>query len=353
MQNPITNNPTISVIMSVYNGEKYLKESIESIIKQTYGDFEFIIINDGSTDQTKNIIQEYADKDSRIILIHQEKNTGLIDCLNLGLSLARGKYFARMDADDISLPNRFKIQKDFLDCHPGVGLVGGNFHVIDSSGKRTSNIINNPSLPVYHNQIYWGLCFSICIAHVTIMARLELIIQASGYKRETTNAEDYDLWTRLAPRIIFHNVPQKLVIIRRHENNVTLINNDPQMKTRKQISKYHISQILQRNISLEMMDNLYSTEPVNLIWAKQIVKLFNDVFRNITSANYMTKGDVIFIKKKTAQFILEIRSREQTSAMVRNFLFQSAIRFHLPEVYKYLTIKALRNIWKKIKQSIQ
>ncbi|HAS7841575.1 TPA: glycosyltransferase family 2 protein, partial [Vibrio cholerae] len=116
-------SPKISVVMSVYNGEKYLGEAIDSILKQTFSDFEFIIINDGSTDKTLEIIKSYMKKDDRIVLVSRE-NKGLIVSLNEGLDLAKGQYIARMDADDISIKSRFEKQIEFLDSNPDIGVCG-------------------------------------------------------------------------------------------------------------------------------------------------------------------------------------------------------------------------------------
>ena len=337
--------------MSVYNGEKYLKEAIESILAQTFSDFEYIIINDGSTDHSYGIIQEYATKDKRIKLIQKEKNSGLIDCLNLGLSLARGKYIARMDADDISYSSRFQLQKDFLDNHPEIGLVGSNIHVINSSGKKVSNFINNPNLPKTPEQIYWALCFSCCINHPSIMARLDLMKSAGGYSKKSLYAEDYDLWARMVKITKFYNLPQKLMSLRRHENNVTLLNNDIQLDTRKRVSKDYIISILQKTIPGEMMDFLYSPLPLNLFWSKQIIALYEDVILEIDCTKKVVNEDDIFIRKNAVHNIIEIASRDKTSKEVRDLLIRSARKFHSVEVDRYLLIKFIRNLWKKIKHT--
>ena len=133
--------PKITVLMPVYNGEKYLKESIESILKQTFRDFEFLIINDTSTDESEKIIRSF--KDSRIKLIKNEKNIGLTKSLNKGLDLAKGEYMARMDADDISLPKRLEIQVAFMDKNPKIGVIGAWAKVIGESNKKYIKTYSN------------------------------------------------------------------------------------------------------------------------------------------------------------------------------------------------------------------
>ncbi len=185
--------PMISVLLPVYNGEKYLREAIDSILNQTYRDFEFLIINDGSTDKSVEIIQKY--NDSRIKLIHNKENMGLIYTLNKGLDLANGQYIARMDADDISLPNRLKLQVDFMENHSNVGMLSGNVISIDSNSKVISQkwwVDNN--LP-----IEWLLIWENPIAHPSVMLRCKTLLgNKLIYNENKRHAEDYDLWCNMA-----------------------------------------------------------------------------------------------------------------------------------------------------------
>lgn len=131
--------PKISVVMPAYNAEKYIGEAIESILNQTFKDFEFIIINDGSVDHTKEIIREY--NDPRIVLLENDKNRGIVLSLNKGLDAATGKYIARMDADDIALKNRFERQVEYLDEHKDIGVLGKVTDVVARLGE-TQRLIN-------------------------------------------------------------------------------------------------------------------------------------------------------------------------------------------------------------------
>ena len=128
-------NPKVSVIMSVYNSDKFLSESIESILNQTFRDFEFIIINDCSTDKSLDIIKKYSKNDNRIVLIENENNIGLTKSLNKGVKIAKGNYIARIDADDTALNNRFEVQYNFLEKNKNIFLVGGGTYEIDYKGK--------------------------------------------------------------------------------------------------------------------------------------------------------------------------------------------------------------------------
>lgn len=202
--------PEITVLMSVYNGERYLKEAVESILNQTYKDFEFLIINDGSTDLSKNIILSY--NDLRIRLIDNENNIGLTRSLNKGLKLARGKYIARMDADDVSMPERFEAQINFMENHPDVGLLGSWVEVINEEDK----IIDIWELPETHVHIRWCLLFGNCLAHSVTFFRRAIAIKLGGYNERFKRAQDYDLWSRMCLETTINQLPK--ILIKRRAN---------------------------------------------------------------------------------------------------------------------------------------
>jgi glycosyltransferase involved in cell wall biosynthesis len=182
--------PSISVIMPIYNGEKYLKEAIESILTQSFKDFEFIIINDGSTDGTENIIKAFSDP--RIVYIDNGGNLGLATSLNAGIEAARGAYIARMDADDVSLPGRFEKQFSYLESKPHIGIVGSSIILIDGSGKKVAL----HKRPGAHVGIKFSSLFSSPMYHPTVMGRGE-IFKRHHYSETFSNSEDYELWSRL------------------------------------------------------------------------------------------------------------------------------------------------------------
>jgi glycosyltransferase involved in cell wall biosynthesis len=191
--------------MPVYNAEKHLTEALESIIQQTFTDFELIVIDDGSADRSATIIESCAKKDRRLI-VERQKNCGLIISLNRGCSLARGKFIARMDADDVSLPERFERQVDYLERHPHIGLLGTWIQDIGPNGEA-GPVWPLPTTPAL---IPWFLMFGNCIAHPSVMGRRELI-QALGYRTDATHVEDYDLWIRLSSVSGLANLTEVLV----------------------------------------------------------------------------------------------------------------------------------------------
>jgi len=208
-------SPNISVIMPVYNGEEYLKEAIESILNQTFTDFEFIIINDGSTDATLEIINLFEDQ--RIRLVNNSENKKLIYCLNLGLRLSQGRYIVRMDADDISLPNRFEQQFTFMELHHEIGLSG-------CFAQRFSNLGYSDiwKFPLTHESIKCQLIWSSAIIHPTLIIRLDLIKKHNIlYDFNFLHCEDYHLFTKHISDFNYANIPIILLQYREHANQIS------------------------------------------------------------------------------------------------------------------------------------
>jgi len=192
--------PTLSVLMPVYNGRDYLRPAIDSILNQTFTDFELIIVNDGSTDDSRSIIEEYSDR--RILLINQ-KNQGVARSLNNGLELAKGKYVRRHDADDISSNDSFKIQVDFLEANPGYVMVCNQQAFMTARGKiawkfRVPNDNFFKGLSVVDLDFsHFNIHSSSPVVHGTACFRREEVIRLGKYRTEFTVSEDNDLWLRL------------------------------------------------------------------------------------------------------------------------------------------------------------
>lgn len=239
----MSNIPQISVVMSVYNGEKYLGEAIESILNQTFKDFEFIIINDGSTDKSLEIIKSY--KDERIVIIDQ-KNMGLAKALNNGIKIAKGKYIARMDADDISMPNRLEIQYDFMERHPECVAVGSNAEVIDMDG----NYVFTSNLETEWEKIKQKLP-QMLFFHSSTMYRKSAFEKVGGYP-EIYRIEDVIFFNKLAKIGELRNISDVLIKYRLVPTAVTT-------KSDKKDSK-----IIER-IILEAINNTITDEQINVL----------------------------------------------------------------------------------------
>ncbi len=208
--------------MPVYNGEKYLNEAIDSILNQTFSDFEFLIINDGSTDNTNNIILSYSDP--RIRYIKNERNLKLIATLNKGLDLAQGKYIARMDADDISLSDRLEKQIQYMEKNPNIGLLGSWVNNFDVDNEFIVKFKSG------HKYIRFELFFKNYIHHPTVMLRAEIFRNEKIYYPDVLHAEDYALWIKLAEYTEFDILPEVLLKYRSHGENISEINKNIQKK---------------------------------------------------------------------------------------------------------------------------
>ena len=209
--------PLISVCMPVYNAKRYLKEAVESILNQTFKDFEFLIIDDGSTDRSLAILKRYAAQDRRIRL-SSEPNAGYVVRLNEMLHQARGELIARMDADDVALPERFARQVEFLRSHPEVDVLGGARENIDSKGRLLSVVRNVEGHDDIQAQAMNGFC---PISHPSVMMRRKAVLAVGGYRVEMMPAEDVDLWLRMGERGRLANLPDVITRYRLLESSVS------------------------------------------------------------------------------------------------------------------------------------
>ena len=228
--------PRVSVIMPAYNVEKYVGEAIESILNQTFTDFEFIIINDGSTDNTASIIAEYAKKDERIRFINRDDNRGFIATLNECLDNAVGEFIAKMDSDDISLPKRLEKQVAFLDSHADIGMVGAGLQIFGTQNKiyiRSKNV---------------GLAdFMYDCATTIIMARRNIIEKHNlRFEQEYFAAEDLGFYAKFAQISKIANLQEVLYLYRYHGGNVSLLKPQQQQQTWNRV-KNEIAEFLTGN----------------------------------------------------------------------------------------------------------
>jgi len=211
----MNNTPKISVVMTVFNGGRFLREAVDSILNQTLGDFEFIIVDNASSDDTRQIIASYSDP--RMILIENKENLGQTKALNIGIKRAKGEFIARMDADDVSLPQRLQLQYDYLQKNSDIAVVGSWHQEIDEQGRH----IKYFKLPLDPFQIK---CFLVspgslsyyCLSHPTVLMRHDVLSQVGLYD-ERFRTQDYELWVRVARKYNIANIGQYLVKHRRFQ----------------------------------------------------------------------------------------------------------------------------------------
>jgi glycosyltransferase involved in cell wall biosynthesis len=207
--------------MSVYNGERYLAEAVDSIVHQTFRDFEFIIVDDGSTDSTAEVLARYAAADSRIVL-HRQPNQGVIRALNTGFALARGWYLARMDADDVAAPERFERQVEYLEQHSKVAVLGSSINIIDAAGA----VVSTTKFPTHDAGIRDWLFerHQVPFSHPALMFRAEALRCANGFRRAYLHAEDFDLVVRIAEQWQIANLAEPFLHMRRHAGSISVKN---------------------------------------------------------------------------------------------------------------------------------
>lgn len=203
-QNP---TPAVTVLMPVYNADRFVAQTVDSVLAQSFGDFEFLIINDGSTDGSLDILQTYARRDSRVRLVSRP-NTGYVIALNEGLELARGEFVARIDADDLAAPRRLELQVARMRAEPNLVALGSNADAIDEAGR----MLGDYDVPSTHEEIEAShLKGSSSIHHPAVMLRPEAVRRVGGYRREFMPCEDFDLWLRLGEIGRLANLPEKLL----------------------------------------------------------------------------------------------------------------------------------------------
>jgi len=208
--------PRVSVVMPVYNSEKYLEEAVQSILGQTFPGFEFIILDDGSLDSTPRLLTDYAARDPRLIIHRFASNQGLASALNFGIHQARGEYIARMDADDVSLPERLEKQIDFMDAHSEVGVCSTGAEFIGE--KRSKKWHYETS----HDAIHARMLFVNAIAHPTVMLRASILQKhALEYDPDVRYAQDYELWSRIITKTRFANLSHILLKYRVHPDRIS------------------------------------------------------------------------------------------------------------------------------------
>ena len=219
-----TNNPKVTVLMPAYNAGKYIGEAISSVLQQSFADFELLIVNDGSTDDTERIIRSFTDP--RVVLINQE-NKGVSAALNLGLVYARAPYIARFDADDICLPNRLKVQYEFITSYPEYTIIGSAVDYIDADG----HFIFTHHPEGHLNEEIQGLKYTICpFIHSSVFYKKSAVVNSGGYNEHAYTYEDHFLWVNILKNEKACNLSLPLIKVRLNPESITI---DEKWRTRK------------------------------------------------------------------------------------------------------------------------
>lgn len=301
---PIKENPLISVILPCYNAMPYLPYSIESILNQTYSNLEIICINDGSTDNTGEVLDNYAMKDSRIQVIHNSSNLKLIATLNKVIDLARGDYIARMDADDVSMPNRIQQQISYLENNPEIDMVSSKYCLIDSKGDIVSDsFLRNHS---WKANYFASLLFT-PISHAILLSR-KSVFKENKYALDVNSlhVEDYELWCRLIQLkgVKIENLNEVLYKIRINENSVSWKFATLQLENFVKINNKYF--------------NLFSKNKANINESKVIA---NRIDKEVT-VNHFRRG-IFLIKLLKNQFINEVGLKNRKELNEINLIYKT------------------------------
>jgi glycosyltransferase involved in cell wall biosynthesis len=261
--------------MAAYNGERFLREAIDSVLAQTFPDFELIIIDDCSTDRTFEIIQSYVDE--RIRLIQNAQNLGAAETRNVGLRQARGEYIAILDCDDIARPDRFMIQAGYLDQHPDVMLISSACIIIDENSDTISTYVP-PVDPVIFR---WVMLIDNQIYHSTVMYRKTVGLEFNGYERALVPSEDYDLWCKIIRKYGYVQMLERVTYYRVHHRGLTFTQSKRMGETATRIIQENIQDTLGKRIEPPLIDALLkkSAEPGSQLrlvyqWYFDLVKGF-------------------------------------------------------------------------------
>jgi glycosyltransferase involved in cell wall biosynthesis len=290
--------------MSVYNGENYIIPALESMFSQSFSDFEFILVDDASTDGTARILADYARKDHRLCVLSNSENMGIARSLNLGLEHAKGDYIARMDADDISLPPRLQKQFDFMEAHPEIGVMGTSVELIDADGQVIDERVYPPE-PII---IRWRLALENPICHPTVMIRRSHLNDLR-YDADLATAQDYHLWCRLSGHTRFANLPEPLLQLRKHGENMTCKSGKEQRQNSLSISRAYIEELLKNPISQEVLGHLWDRDDTDAKESLQIARLMRDLAMAILSETSWSQVERKMLQRYAARWIFD-RSRK-------------------------------------------
>jgi len=338
--------PRVSVLMPVHNGERFLREAVESILDQDYADFEFIIVDDGSTDNTAEILGTYSDP--RIVCLSHKTNLGIVHALNCGLETARGELIARQDADDVSLPHRLEQQVRLLDQRPDVVIVGSSCHMIDDAGVR----IGICRFPVSDTAIHWLMLFHNGFAHTSVMLRAGVLHQhALRYDERLSTSQDYDLWSRLLHHGLGMNIAQPLVKRRAHAEQVSRTSAIQQRCFADRIARSNLEQIGVRLSDAEVsaLRNWYHHFPRRL--RGQDVALCRALLRTLDAFGRQQNVDPRLMRDIRALWVGRILAAASAGLRMdlwRTGLFRDILRQVTPYTLVYLSRWAIRLMMKGI-----
>jgi len=337
---PKNNSPLVSVVLPVYNCEDHISEAIESILNQSYQNFEFIIVDDASTDNTNSILNRFAVTNKKIQLIVNRENIRQTKSITKACKKATGKYIAIMNADDIALKMRLDTQVQFLENNPDYGMVGSWTDTIDENG----NILGQWETSVSHEELMWDMMFGAGFAHSSVMMKNDLVKQVGYYN--TIQSEDYDLWKRLSRISKIANIPvvlqQKRVWTGQLANRVVAKN----LECHLEIMQSNIQYLLNDDdINIEIIKILFSViddkikpEMRNTSYAKESVEIMYKINKRFKESYILKSNTQKYVDTNTYQVINNILHIRDSN--ISNIFYQKVkLMVKFPKLYLYNILK--------------
>ena len=320
--------PKVSVIIPVYNGDKYLRETLESIIHQTFRDFELLVIDDGSTDRSLQIINDYAKTDERITVYQNIENKGIAFTTNFGIGQAKGEFIALTDQDDVSFPERFEQQINYLQQHPDIDVLGAQTFTIRNEHNQIEKI---SKLPLSSGAIRWGQFFGCMIANPTVMIRRKVYSEYGFRYGDFKAAPDYDLFARISHICKMSNLPQPLLRYRRHENTVSTKYFEVQRQEIFDVIRYQVLDLIGEDLSDDLISGILlakhqkkTREIINAHTAWRISQVLVKLQKQAIKWD-LTPADRRYIKQNTASRLRRIWREQKYHPVLLPYVFYSLI----------------------------
>ncbi len=328
--------PKISVIMPVLNGEKYLNQAIESILNQTFTDFELIVVDDGSTDQTPEILRSYAELDERVRILTNPENKGISYSRNRGVEYSRGEYIANMDADDWCFPERFEKQVDYLVHHPEIAVLGTSCYKVDENGVLQRII----TYPTSSGMIRWSMIFSCPFCNPCVMIRKKIFDDPSiRYEECVPPAEDYMFWSLVVQNYKMANLKDALTYYRWHKTNISITQNSAQWMYSLEITRKQIRIYTGIEPVMNLIEGIRKPERVqNFSDAKDILKIYKKLLK-ATKSWELTDEESINIKKNAIRRVkLTWQTTKRSPKLLLDLLYFQLIQI---QIFFLSTIKRI------------
>ncbi len=315
---PLNARPVCSVVMPTYNDSRHLAVAIESILDQNFRDFEFVIVDDCSTDKTFEILEQYRCLDTRIKIVRNAENLGVARSLNKAIALTQSPFIARMDGDDISLPTRLEKQLDYMQTHPAVGVLGTQSIFIDEQGRYSEQF--TWSKPTSHNLLVWHLLYTCPFCHPSVMMRADAFRQTKGYDPAYSN-EDMQLWTQMMQVTQLANLDEVLVHYRMspEKNLRSQIHWEPYIKqvgweyARTILGKAVDKRLVDIFVELEKYEYKLCAEELSTSNVEDVILLLDQIFSQMRQKGAFTLENLDEIEN----FVREKKTKVKLSRLVQ------------------------------------